>query len=196
MNRNMHHPVLVTLLTFGLGSLLVTTACSSDPEQVPSETSMADAGTDTSDARNMTDAIDDGSAADGADSTGELADLVVSNVDVEPIGERESGRFDFYLNASLGNEGNATATDVACSAKIVPKEMKDQIETIRRDFDLGFTNFAAGESRDLQMEFHLIADEDDEDYNARFEVKCTASNESGDTSEDNRGVFTSTVLYY
>jgi hypothetical protein len=74
--------------------------------------------------------------------------------------------------------------------------MKDQIETIRRDFDLDFTTLEAGESRDLQMEFHLVADEDDEDYNARFEVKCTASNEGDDTSEDNRGVFTSTILYY
>lgn len=154
-----------------------------------------DAETSTRDSlsRDLEDARDAVEATDARPP-----DLMVSNLRLELVPPREVGEFHNEIMADVSNTGATAAEGLNCRYRVVPLDTDANYETIEEEIAIAEPSLEPGEQRVVSGEILIRAKEDseDENYDARFEVSCSASNEPAEFEDDNQTTLETDVIFF
>jgi hypothetical protein len=162
----------------------------------------ADTASDISDTAGEIDGIDTTETAPDTESddtdpqTGDPADLKLSDLQIDGVPPRKVGEFHREMSARVDTTGDREARGVECTYEIVPLENRTTIDTVSGVVPVSNREFAPGASRRVSVEILMEADSDDENYDARFEIFCTAETEPSNLADDNKATLSSNVLYW
>jgi len=139
--------------------------------------------------------IDGGIDDTGRDSMSGLVDIVVTDLELEPVPPREVANFHIKIKAQVSNEGTTAAKGLDCMYRIEPTE-NTSIETLQGSVPVDDTTLDPGNSREVVGELDRDAESGDQNYDARFEIRCFVDNENASGDPNNAASGTSTVNYF
>jgi hypothetical protein len=133
--------------------------------------------------------------AGNSDGSSGALDLVVEDFNIDHIPPREVGNVHYELSATAKNIGSSVAEGLSCRYKIEPLEMQGSNDTWEGEVPFPTDSLEPGETQTVQVEVDRDAESGQENYEARFQIRCFADNETASGSNNVASLETSVLFY-